>query len=186
MRILNTRVVVALALGGAALLTLATAGAANAQGRRGLVDGPHIGRCHMGGCSWFDVTGFTMVREVPGAALLRLTTREGGSENGRRPYPTSSRGVRIRWSQPAEDYYIFCSTRRPAVIMRGDGSAWSAVPIQPATPAGATEFITSVYNHVCHHGVRMTEARAQRLGYRDGELGEVTLQRPEDIFDQAG
>ena len=181
---MGTEALRALAIGGALLCMAGFSGEASAQGRRGLVDGPHLGRCHMGGCSWFQVTAFSVVRERHGAALIRLTTREGGSGYGNTRVRRASRRAPIQWGPPAEDYWVLCSTQRPAIIMKGNGDAWSAVAIAPAAPAGATEFVTAIYNHACHPGVNMTEARARRLGYREGsaDAAEIPLQRPEDIF----
>lgn len=150
----------------------------------GLVSGPEIGRCHMGGCTWFEVTSFEMVREIPNAALLKATVREGSSmhPNG---YPRTSRGVAIDWSPESSDYYLFCSTRLPAVAFR-DGEGLEAYRVNPGAPSGAAEYVTTIYNHVCHNGVEMNSDRATALGYGAGEEGPLTIDRPEQLFDRAG
>jgi hypothetical protein len=182
---LKKRMSNALALGGAALLGLAmTSGTAAAQRHRGLADGPHLNTCHSALCSWFDITSFTMVRETSNAALIRLSMREGNSEQRPGRYPRSSHGVHIQWEEVNGDTYVFCSTRLPAVIYKG-GDVVSVTSVDPGNPDVPTDAVTAIYNHVCHHGVQMTPARARRLGYHGGRVEGLELQRPEDIFDRA-
>lgn len=124
-------------LGGAAFLGMAVTGSpAAAQRHRGLVDGPHVGRCVGGMCAWFSVTGFAVMRETSAGALLRVSTREGESVQPSGRYPVSSRGV--RWRQAAGDTYVFCSVQRPAVISRVDGS-YLATPVDPVPAPGTAQ-----------------------------------------------
>ena len=172
----------ALAVGAATLLAAtASSGGAQAQARRAPVDGPHIGRCHMGECSWYDITRVTTVRQTPAGRLVHVLMREGGSSHGRGRYPTSARSARIEWQEVDGGSYYFCSTRHPVAMSENTGE-WTATPLNVITPGGTTEFITSVYTHVCHPGVNMTQARARRLGYRDEYGEEFTLPSRDDIF----
>ena len=172
----------ALALGGCA--SVADEPVAPAGAVRQIASGPEIGRCHMNGCSWFEITDFDMVRETEDAALLRLTMREGASMHPNGRYPARARGVRIDWGPPTEEYFAFCSRRRPALITRSDDGAWEALRIDPTTLSGATEFVTRVYAHVCHDEDLLAAGAAERLGYRTQNFDSPTfrLDVPEQIF----
>ena len=174
-----------IAFGAAALVAaVSVSGDAAAQRRRAPtpVDGPHISRCHMGGCGWIDISSVRTVRQTAAGRLVQVTMREGGSEHRNNRYPRSARGAHIRWNAATSDNYFFCSTRRPTAVYRSDG-AWTAIQLNPGSPSGASEAVTTTYSYVCHPGAEMTEARARRLGYHSEEGAEVTLQRPEDVLD---
>jgi len=151
--------------------------------------GPQIGRCHMGGCSWFDIQSFEVVRETEDGALIRLKMRSGSSDHRDNAYPQSSRGVKIDWSPFSEDEHLFCSTRLPAWIARGESGGWEADRVDLLLSAGATEYMHNLYGHVCHpDGDLEAEGAAERLGYRryEGEETSFALTSPEAIFDRLG
>jgi len=177
-----------------ALAGCATTGADGATARdrsNPITAAPHIGRCHMGGCSWFDIRSFEMVRETESAALLRLDMRDGSSSHpGGRDTPTSSRGVRIDWSPYDRNTYVFCSTQWPAIISPAEGgTGWDAYRIDLLMSAGATEYVTQQYLTVCHpDGALNAEGAAERAGYRrvgDDEPRQLRLGAPEEMFDRA-
>ncbi len=153
-----------------------------------ITSGPKIGRCHMGGCGWFQIRSFEMVRETGEGALIRLDIRDGGSEDTNRRDRNSARGVKIDWGPYRNNDYVFCSTRLPAVIGPGEsGVGWDAYRIDPLSPSGASQAVTNLYNHVCHTGVDMEdEGAAERLGYRryEGQDYSFSLSSPEAIFGQ--
>jgi hypothetical protein len=155
--------------------------------------GPQIGRCHMGGCGWFDIRSFEVVRETSDGALIRLDSRDGSSDHSGGSYPASSRGVKIDWGPYSKDGYVFCSSRLPAVIDRAEtGAGWEAYRLDVISPSGASQSVTNLYNHVCNNGVDMeAEGAAERLGYRPVQAdasGDFTipLASPEAIFDHLG
>jgi hypothetical protein len=130
-----------------------------------------------------------MVRETGDGALIRINVREGSSvSRGDRPHPTSSRGVKIDWSGPATDQYVFCSTKLPAMISGSDG-AYEAIRLDLIQWGVPSEFNMQVYSHVCHNGDDiLAEGKAARAGYRStqGQEQVISLTRPEAIFDHIG
>ena len=157
----------------------------SAQSASQIVSGPFIGRCHMGGCGWYDIQSFEMVRETPEAALLRLTMRNGGSQHPG-DYPESSRGVAIDWGPVDSDTHVFCSTKMPAIISRGENGGWEGYRIDPTMSMGATESINRLYAHVCHNGQDIdAEGAAERLGYTRApeDAPEIQVTSPEQLFD---
>jgi hypothetical protein len=158
-----------------------------------ITSGPKVGRCHMGGCGWFEIRSFDVVRETSDGALIRLDMRDGGSDDTDRADRNSSRGVKIDWGPYRNDEYVFCSTRLPAVISRAEGGAgWDAYRIDLLSPSGASQYVTNVYSHVCHSGVDMeAEGAGERLGYRRVQAGDsgdyvIRLSSPDAIFDHQG
>lgn len=150
-----------------------------------ITSGPQIGRCRMGGCSWFDIQSFEVVRETGEAALIRLRMRDGSSDHRDDDYPETSRGVKIQWGDYADSEHVFCSTRLPAYIS-GSGDSWEAAQLNPYGPSGVREYITKVYLHVCHPGQDVsTQTALQRLGYGPDTSTEsdISLTSPEAIFD---
>lgn len=157
-----------------------------------ITSGPKVGRCHMGGCGWFQIRSFEVVRETSDGALIRLDMRDGGSEDTDRPDRNSSRGVKIDWGAYRNDEYVFCSRRLPAVISLTEGGIWTAYRIDMLSPSGASQYVTNVYSHVCHTGEDVeAEGAAERLGYRSVQADdsgdfEFRLSSPEAIFDRLG
>lgn len=154
---------------------------------------PQLGRCHMGGCGWFQIRSFEVVRETEEGALIRLDMRDGGSKDDDRPNRASPRGLNVDWGPYRNDEYVFCSTLHPAVISPAEGgNGFEAYRIDLLLSAGATEYVTNVYSHVCHTGVDMeAEGAPEGLGYTrfeadDAEDYVTRLSSPEAIFDQLG
>lgn len=149
------------------------------------------GRCHMGGCGWFQVQSFDVVRENEKGALLRVTQRNGQTTHGNGNPPRRPREAAIDWSAETETYYLFCSSRYPAIISRNEaGGGYDGFRLDMTMPSGATEYVQNQYRAVCHPDGALdadTAAAARRLGYApfDGEA-EFTVARPEDVFDRAG
>jgi hypothetical protein len=149
-------------------------------------EAPQIGRCFMGGCSWFRIVRRQTVRTVGGERLLRITLAEGGSEHpATREAPRTARQARIRWDAASDDTYFLCSARRPSAIMTSNG-AWEAVRLDFVNgPYGPTEAVSQQYVAACHPGDSLSRRGfAARRGYRAiaGDAEAVTLARPEDIF----
>jgi hypothetical protein len=158
-----------------------------------VTSGPKVGRCHMGGCGWFEIRSFEVVRETSDGALIRLDMRDGGSKDTERADRNSSRGVKIDWGPYQNDQYVFCSTRLPAVISPAEaGGGWEAYRLDLLSPSGASQAVTNLYNHVCNNGVDMeAEGAAERRGYRSVQADEtgdflLPLTSPEAIFDHLG
>ena len=180
----------ALAACGALTGCAATTGASSQSAAANpITSGPQIGRCDRTGCSWFDIRSFAMVRETGDGALLRINVREGSSvSRGDGPHPTSSRGVKIEWSGPATDQYVFCSTKLPAMISGSDG-AYEATRLDLIRWGNPSEYNMRVYSHVCHNGEDiLAQGAAARAGYRstDGQEPVIALTRPEAIFEHIG
>ncbi|HEY0116346.1 MAG TPA: hypothetical protein VGB54_11535, partial [Allosphingosinicella sp.] len=154
MRILRARAFAAAPLAGLLLLagcmTMAEGSAPAASST--LVGVKRIGRCHMGGCSWFRVEDFAMVRETPDMALLRVTLREGSSTHGNGRPPRENSNAAIAWNAQPSETYILCSSSRPALIERAENGRWEAVRMDLVTTAGAMESAAAQYAAVCHPG----------------------------------
>lgn len=152
-------------------------------------EAPHVGRCYMGGCSWFRIVRRQTLRVAGGERLLRVTLAEGGSEHrGDRDAPRRWQDARISWNGTSDDTYFLCSARRPSAIMPADGSGWEAVRLDFVNgPYGPTEAISAQYVAACHprEGVRRA-GFAARHGYRaipnEREGETIRLARPADIF----
>lgn len=156
-----------------------------------ITGGPQIGRCFMGGCGWYQIRSFDVVRETEQGALIRLDMRDGSSRRrGDAASPRSSRGVDIDWGEYEKDEYVFCSSRLPAMISTAEGGGgWEALRLDLTMSSGATEYITNVYGHVCHpDGELNSEGAAERLGYRryEGQDHTIRLSAPEAIFGHLG
>ena len=150
--------------------------------------GPVAGRCYPGGCSWFDIRSFEVVRETERAALIKINTREGGSEHAMSAdAPRSSRGVRIEWG-PYEEAYVFCSREMPAIMGQLENGSYEAQELDLINGGVPEEFMATQYGHVCHPDGEMSgDGAAERLGYRsvrDREDRTFTLASPEAIFDR--
>lgn len=149
----------------------------------------HEGRCRMGGCSWFQIQNFDVVRENTNGALLRVTLREGASDHPDNNYPRRPRESQIRWAESSTVYFL-CSTRYPALISEGEGGRWEGYRLDLTTPSGASEFVHNQYRAVCHPDGALnldTAGAAARLGYRSFEGdSEISLPSPEALFDQIG
>lgn len=183
----------ALAFAGACLLPACTPVVTGASARSAEVNpitsGPQIGRCYSGGCSWFDIRSFNVVRETSDGALIRIAMREGGSESGEGPHPESSRGVDIKWDEETSNQYVFCSRRLPAIISQAEEGSYEARRLDLVEWSVPTEFITNVYAHVCHSGDNiLAEGATARAGYRAvaGEEQVIALSTPEAIFQHIG
>jgi hypothetical protein len=159
-------------------------GTASASGAK-----PLIGRCHMGGCSWFRIIGQRVLREEGGERLVRANIAEGGSDHGNSGYPENPRNVDIGWQPPTDDYYFLCSSSRPLAIFRKEngGTGYDGLKLDFVNgPFGATEAVSSQYTAVCHPGEDMNaEGFATRHGYgpADIENPAVDLATPEAVFD---
>ena len=152
--------------------------------------GPVAGRCYPGGCSWFDIRNFEMVRETERAALIKIYTREGGSDHAMSAdAPQSSRGVRIQWG-PYDEAYVFCSRELPAVLGQTRNGNYEVQLLGLINGGVPEEFMATQYGHVCHpDGGMQGDGAAERLGYRPLENGEIrifALRSPEAIFDRLG
>ena len=168
-----------------------TAGSNGRDASNPITAGPVAGRCYPGGCSWFDIRSFEMVRETERGALLRLDTREGGSDHAMSAdAPQSSRGVQISWGPYSNDAYVFCSRELPAVITLAADGSYEVLRLDVVSGGVPEEFMRTQYGHVCHPGGEVnSEGAVARLGYRplrDGEEREFTLGSPEAIFDRLG
>jgi hypothetical protein len=146
-----------------------------------------IGRCHMGGCTWFRIDDFAMIRETPDDAFLRVNVRWGSSSHpdGRMPNDRS-RNVPIAWRPEIEEVYLYCTSRLPALIEREEDGSWQAARMDLVGTAGAMESSASLYAAVCHPGEDWRgEGFAARHGYRsvDGDFF-IPLRRPDDILRQ--
>jgi len=153
--------------------------------------GPKADRCYPGGCGWFDIRSFEVVRETETGALIRLDMREGSSSHPNdQDAPRSARGVRIDWGEYENDTYLFCSTRLPAVLNRNeDSGGWEAYQLDLLTGGVPEESLATLYAHVCHpDGGLEGDGAAARLGYTDrgGRDGAFQLRRPEEIFERVG
>lgn len=150
--------------------------------------GPVAGRCYPGGCQWFDIRTFEMVRETERAALIKISTREGESTHAMSAdHPRSSRGVLIEWG-PYHDVYVFCSRELPALLSQTENGSYEVQRLDLIRGYVPEELIATRYGHVCHPDGGMQDyGAAERLGYRalrDGERGSFTLRSPEAIFDR--
>lgn len=170
-----------------AALALLPASASLAAPATAAREAPHIGRCFMGGCSWFRIVRRQTVRTVGGERLLHIALAEGGSEHpATRDAPRTARQARIHWGGTSDDSWFLCSARRPTAILPKDGTGWEAVPLDFVNGPGVpTEAVSQQYVAACHPGDSLNRRGfAARYGYRaiadDGET--VALARPEDIF----
>lgn len=146
------------------------------------------GRCHMGGCSWFQVQSFEMVRETEKAALLRVVSREGQSTHPDGNYPRRPRESAVEWAPQSDTSYFFCSTRYPAILFESADGGFDGYRLDPTQVSGATTYIHNQYRAICHPDGALdadTAEAAARLGYSryDGEA-EIQVARPEDLFDR--
>lgn len=174
----------ALALAGC----MTTAGADDGRDRTNpITAGPVAGRCYPGGCSWFDIRAFEMVRETEDGALIRYSTREGASEHRMdADAPRSSRGVRIEWGPWEDNVHVFCSVKLPAMMSRAADGSWEVQRLDLIGGGVPAEFVNTQYGHICHpDGSLDGDGAAERLGYRrlgEGEETVFTLRAPEEIF----
>lgn len=150
--------------------------------------GPVAGRCYPGGCTWFDIRSFDLVRETERAALLRIDVREGGSNHAMSAdAPRSSRGVRIEWGEYGEAW-LFCSRDLPAMITQGANGTYDVQRIDIIDGGLPQEVMITQYNHVCHTAEELRgDGAAARLGYRpmpEGVQMEFTVRSPEALFEE--
>lgn len=150
---------------------------------------PLIGRCHMGGCSWFRIIGQQVLRQRGAERLVRANIAEGGSDHGAdADYPRNASEARISWNPPTNDYYFLCSSSRPLAIIRKEqgGTGYDGLKLDFVNgPFGATEAVSAQYTAVCHPGEDMNaQGFAARHGYRpaDIEVPALDLATPEAVF----
>lgn len=171
--------------------TAAVSGCATMEGQSASAGEPIVGpiregRCHMGGCSWFQVQSFEMVRETEKGALLRVVSREGQSMHPEGNYPRRPREADVQWAPQSDTSYFFCSTRYPAILFASADGGFDGYRLDPTQISGATTFIHNQYFAICHpDGALVTAGAAARLGYTryDGET-EIQVARPEELFDR--
>lgn len=169
-----------------ALAGCATTGSESASAVEPIVGPIREGRCHMNGCSWFQVQSFDLVRETERGALLRVVMREGSSMHPNGNYPRRPRASSIQWAPESQTAYFMCSTRYPAIVFEGEAGGWTGYRLDLTQSAGATTFIHNQYRAICHtDGALDAEGAAARLGYTryDGEM-EISVARPEELFDR--
>lgn len=149
---------------------------------------PLIGRCHMGGCSWFRIIGQQVLRQQGAERLVRANIAEGSSDHGAdADYPRNAREAKIGWNPPTDDYYFLCSSTRPLAILRKEqgGAGYDGLKLDFVNgPFGATQAVSAQYTAVCHPGEDMNaEGFAARHGYRAADVEpSIDLTTLEAVF----
>jgi len=147
---------------------------------------PLVGRCWMGGCTWFRILSRQLVRDVNGERLIRAALLLGVSDapNGN---PETPRDARILWDETPAEVWLLCSANRPTVIYRGDTGGWEASTLDfVGGPYGVNEQISSQYVAACHPGDHFYSPNfAARHHYRamTPEVDTHAVASPEAEFD---
>src|SRR5947208_2912527 len=102
----------------------------------------------MGSCDWLRIEMSEIVKLDGAESLKKVKVVIGESVN---PYDEKTS---IRWGEPG-DVYVFCSTRRPAVIFPDSqhSGKWVAQFLAPGYPEGTSHSLTDAnieYFKVCH------------------------------------
>lgn len=125
------------------------------------------GRCHMDGCWWVRVEAIEQIGEgtahVPGRRLRVKTSGMSAdlAADGEN-YAALATPDSPRWQDEGYSQF-FCSRARPAFL--DERGKWQVLNL--AQIGGATEGISNIYLHLCHHGVGDDPyATAEKLGYR--------------------
>jgi hypothetical protein len=139
---------------------------------------PALNSCHGGECSWSITRSRTVVRQDARGILYRLSLLGGSAREG---------SNRIRWNRQPHEAFIFCSRRLPAVILAVDGGWQVDVLDFVSGPPPVLESSFSLYVRTCHPGADWAaDGFARRFGYTAREESpEISLSRPEDIFNYA-
>ena len=139
---------------------------------------PEFNSCHGGDCSWSITRSRTVVRQDARGILYRLTLLGGSAREGSR---------RIRWNSAPHELFIFCSRLLPATILPDRGHLQVDVLDFVTGPMPDLESSASLYVRTCHPGEDWAaDGFAARHGYRTQDTErEITLSRPEDIFNYA-
>lgn len=139
---------------------------------------PHVGRCHGDECSWFRAESKHVVREEASGILYRLSVLGGSAPDGE--------DAAVRWDRRPHDVFIFCSRRLPAVILPVDGALQVDVLDFVTGPSGPYETSANMYVDTCHPGEDWaSDGFARRRGYQEQDAErEITISRPENIFDE--
>ena len=140
---------------------------------------PHVGRCHGDECSWFRTESKAVVREAASGILYRLSVLGGTAAD--------EENAAVRWDRRPHDVFVFCSRRLPAVILPVDGALQVDVLDFVTGPSGPYETSANLYVDTCHPGEDWaSDGFAGRHGYSAQDADrEVSLSRPEGIFDEA-
>ncbi|MDE2171742.1 MAG: hypothetical protein KGJ57_20320 [Sphingomonadales bacterium] len=139
------------------------------------------GNCHMGECSWSDITRKIVSQKSDGSRLVTLnilggTSRDTGSKSEDRKM--------ITWNSDQHQVYVYCSLNLPAVMMNVDGK-WQ-VDILDFTN-GIPDILSDsadLYSYACH-GKLSAWSRpdfAKRFGYETPIYDSITIEKPEDIL----
>jgi hypothetical protein len=138
----------------------------------------HEGRCHTGECSWSKELKRETVGAGPSGRLIRLNLLGGSSDD---------HGSAIEWDREAHDVYVFCSLRLPTVLIPSDrGWQVDVLDFGRGVP-GRLESSEGLYGDTCHPGDEQFPSNTNALGYDaiPEERTEVTISKPQDIFDRA-
>ncbi|MBB1075844.1 DUF1311 domain-containing protein [Rhodoferax sp. 4810] len=142
-----------------------------------------LGRCHMGGCWWWQVDKTQLIRSNHNNRLMRVDVKTTDAtysdahveQHGYPDVPPAN----AHW-QRAEDTYIFCSRSLPAYLSYDQerGQFIANVPFdQDGQSSGATEGVANLYSHICHHD------QSTAFNIRPGSANvEIVLDSTEAIF----
>src|SRR5215204_195400 len=135
--------------------------------------------CDRAQCQEFDIVDKRAVRTGPDGTLVWTRMRIW-----------TGTGLFFRAGEREETGYVFCSTRRPAIIST-EKEATAAVMLAPLSDWEYDKALNNylIYFEVCHNaGAQVTSERtalARRLGYsvlRLNSTRPLGLTRPESIF----
>jgi hypothetical protein len=135
--------------------------------------------CDRAQCQEFDIVDKRAVRTGPDGTLVWTRMRIW-----------TGTGLFFRAGEREETGYVFCSTRRPAIIST-EKEATAAVMLAPLSDWEYDKALINylIYFEVCHNaGAQVTSERtalARRLGYSVLRLNSsrpLGLTRPESIF----
>jgi uncharacterized protein len=140
-----------------------------------------IGRCHMDGCSWFQIDNRSIEGRSANGILYRIQGHEWSSvhPNGSYeiPAPLTDEGN--------SEWYAFCSLTNPSVVFK-DGQGWRGITISPSSPGviyGYNESTYVRYYAACHDlEFDGSEEKNIRMGLTYGYIGNPNFSEKEILL----
>lgn len=137
-----------------------------------------IGRCHMDGCSWFQIDDRSLEGHSSNGILYRIEGQEWSSVHPNGSYETPA----LLADEGNSEWYAFCSLTNPSVVFK-DGPEWRGITVSPSSPGvifGYNESTYVRYYAACHNlEFDGSEEKNIRMGLKFGYIGNPNFAEKE-------
>lgn len=128
-------------------------------------------QCHMGECSWEQITAITDDGPLGDGVLKKIVSRMGSTVHPYgQEYPAAYRkGLAIKWQAPSESYLLCSKTRPTEFSWDSDEKTYIVTTFELADLPGYQIAGANLYMQVCHSLApdKWGAADLKRLGYGD-------------------